>query len=227
MLKDKRIAVFGGTSGIGRAVADAAWTEGAQVVVIGRNGAPESDPHEAVDVRDEEAVAAFFEAQPAFDHVVSTVGLPARRVAFREIERTEAEGHFAVKYWGQFYILKHAVKKLSADGSVVLTTGLSPARPAVGFATHAAISGALEALVRTHAAELAPVRVNAVCPGNIESGKLFSELPAEAVASRVLSRSHAAGLPEHAALSYLFALANPHLTGQILVVDGGGSLAEN
>jgi NAD(P)-dependent dehydrogenase (short-subunit alcohol dehydrogenase family) len=71
------------------------------------------------------------------------------------------------------------------------------------------------------------VRVNAVCPGNIESDKLFSELPAEAVASRVLSRSRAAGLPEHAALSYLFALSNPHLTGQILVVDGGGSLGEN
>lgn len=224
MLKNKRIAVFGGTSGIGRAVANAARREGAEVVVVGRNGAPENEPHESVDVRDEQAVAEFFEGQRPFDHVISTVGSPARRVEFREIRRAEADEHFAVKYWGQFYILKHAARALSPGGSVVLTTGLSPARPAVGFATQAAISGALEALVRTHAVELAPIRLNAICPGNIESDKLFSELPAEAVASRVLCASAATGLPEHAAHSYLFALTNPHLTGQILVVDGGGSL---
>jgi len=225
MLKNKRVAVFGGTSGIGRSVARAAWTEGADVVVIGRNGLPENEPHESVDVRDEGAVGDFFERQAPFDHVVSTVGSPARRREVQEISREEAEEHFAVKYWGQFFVLKHAVRGLKPGGSIVLTTGLSPARPAVGFATQAAISGALEALVRTHAVELAPVRLNAVCPGNIESEKLFSELSAEAVATRVLSANPMAGLLEHAAQSYLFALTNSHLTGQILVVDGGGSLA--
>lgn len=224
MLKNKRIAVFGGTSGIGRAVAHAAWTEGAEVVVIGRNGTPENEPHESVDVRDERAVEKFFSGEKPFDHVISTVGSPVRRVVFREIRREDADDYFAVKYWGQFYILKHASGCLNPGGSVVLTTGLPPSRPAVGFATQAAISGALEALVRTHAVELAPVRLNAICPGNIESEKLFSELPAEAMASRVLSSAAAPGLPEHAAHSYLFALTNPHLTGQILVVDGGGFL---
>lgn len=226
MLENKRIAVFGGTSGIGRAVADAAAAAGAEVVIVGRNGKPEDLPHESVDVRDEAAVAQFFERHGTFDHVVSTVGIPARRTEIRDIRKEEAEEHFAVKYWGQLFVAKHAAGRLNPGGSIALTTGITPSRPAVGFSTQAAISGALEALVRTQAVELAPIRINAVCPGRIKSEKLFSELPAEAVASRVASNGQASrhGRPVEAAQSYLFALTNRHMTGQILVVDGGGSL---
>ncbi len=82
-------------------------------------------------------------------------------------------------------------KKLRPGGSLILTTGISPARPVVGYACHGAISAALESLVRTLALELAPLRVNAVCPGVIETEKLFAELPAEAHISRVRSEKRA------------------------------------
>lgn len=226
MLQGKRIAIFGGTSGIGRAVANAAGSFGAEVVMVGRRELSGHDEQvQSIDVRDESAVAGFFAGQTTFDHVISTVGVPSRRMDIQEVLREEIDDQFAVKYWGQFYILKHAVKGIAPGGSVVLTTGIPSGRPVAGYAMHASICAALEALVRTYAVELAPMRINAISPGNIESKKLFSELSAEAAASRVMSERATAGLLQHAVQSYLFALTNAHFTGQILTVDGGGFLA--
>lgn len=236
LLAEKRIAIFGGSSGIGLALAAQLDEAGALVTIIARTASSldealkrlgEKAVGKVLDARDEQAVADFFAAYEGFDHVISTVGIPSRPVTILETRREDVEDHFQLKYWGQFFVMKHAAKKLRPGGSLILTTGISPARPVVGYASHGAISAALESLVRTLALELAPLRVNAICPGVIETEKLFAELPAEAHISRVHSENvptNRLGRPEDAAHTYLFALTNPHLTGQILVVDGGTSL---
>ncbi len=236
VLAGQRIAIFGGSSGIGLALASILGQARAHVTIIARTASSlesgmerlqEQAAGKVIDARDEDAVADFFATHEGFDHVISTVGIPSRPVKILETRREDVEDHFQLKYWGQFFVMKHAAKKLRPGGSLILTTGISPARPVVGYACHGAISAALESLVRTLALELAPLRVNAVCPGVIETEKLFAELPAEAHISRVRSESvptNRLGLPEDAAHTYLFALTNPHLTGQILVVDGGSSL---
>jgi NAD(P)-dependent dehydrogenase (short-subunit alcohol dehydrogenase family) len=94
----------------------------------------------------------------------------------------------------------------------------------------ASINAGVEALGRTLALELAPRRVNTVCPGFIDTGKLWKDLPGEEREAKLQAKATSdlltarAGIPEDAAKSYLYAICNPYVTGQTIVVDGGGSL---
>ena len=83
---------------------------------------------------------------------------------------------------------------------------------------------------RTLALELAPRRVNTVCPGFIDSGKLWKDLPAEEREAKMRDKAASdlltarVGLPDDAAKSYLYAIQNPYVTGQTIIADGGASL---
>ena len=80
------------------------------------------------------------------------------------------------------------------------------------------------------ALELAPRRVNTVCPGFIDTGKLWKDLPLEERAAKLRVkaasdlRTTRVGLPGDAAKSYVYAIQNSYVTGQTIIVDGGGSL---
>ena len=88
----------------------------------------------------------------------------------------------------------------------------------------------LEALSRTLALELAPRRVNTVCPGFIDTGKLWKDLPVEEGAAKLRAKAASdlqttrVGLPGDAAKSYLYAIQNSYVTGKTIIVDGAGSL---
>lgn len=239
MLEGKRIAVIGGTSGIGFEVAQAASSAGARVTVASRTRENidtalerlgQGAQGDTLDVREEETIGQFFARNEKFDGVVSTVGIACRSSEARDMRRQDVKEHFETKYWGQFFVARHAAENLQPGGVVVLTTGIPASRPMAGYAYHSSISAALEALVRAFALELAPVRVNAVCPGVIQSERLFSELSAEARASRLQTNesrpipTRRIGSTGDVAQSFLFALSNSHLNGQVLVVDGGCSL---
>lgn len=239
MIIDQRIAVFGGTSGIGLAVAEAFADAGAEVLVAGRQPGKLEDAlsrirgnaHGAiVDVREEEDIARFFDAAGELDHVVSTVGATCQPARAQSIDRADAQELFSVKYWGQLFIAKHAAPRLAARGSITLTSGILSSRPEEGFSLLASLNAGVEALVRTLALEFAPLRVNAVCPGFIDTNKLFPELTGEAREARLLEEKGNAlptkrvGLPRDAVKAYLYALGNSYVTGQTLTVDGGASL---
>jgi NAD(P)-dependent dehydrogenase (short-subunit alcohol dehydrogenase family) len=78
--------------------------------------------------------------------------------------------------------------------------------------------------------ELAPRRVNVVCLGFVDTGKLHTDLPAETRSAKLQADKAATlptmrvGLPQDLARAYIYAIENPYLTGQTLVVDGGASL---
>ena len=128
----------------------------------------------AVDVTDERQVAAFFERVGPFDHLVYTAGdwgpMAGARLADLDLDR--AGQVFAVRFWGALAAAKHASASMVPGGSITLTDGLIAHRPRPGAAVNTAMAGAIEHLVTGLAVELAPVRVNGVCPGLIATDAL-------------------------------------------------------
>jgi NAD(P)-dependent dehydrogenase (short-subunit alcohol dehydrogenase family) len=183
-----------------------------------------------VDARDEDSIRRFFVQAGELDHVVSTIGSPYRSVRVLDGRRSDYEELFTVKYWGQFFIAKHSAEQLAANGSITLTSGVLSQRPAEGFSVLASVNAGVEALARTLALELAPRRVNVVCPGFVDTGKLHADLPAETRTAKLQADKAATlptrrvGLPQDLARAYIYAIENPYLTGQTLIVDGGASL---
>jgi len=236
-LSGKRIVIVGGTSGIGFAVAHAATGAGAHVVVASSDAAKVTAATArlpgaeglALDVTDEAAVAAAFERLGPIDHLVFTAGDwgGMRRGPLAELDLAAASGLFGVRFWGALAVVKHAQKTLAADGSITLTDGTIAHRPTKGSAISTAMAGAVEHLVRGLAVELAPIRVNAVCPGLIRTG-VWDSIPedrreeqlAKMTARQPLPR---VGEPAEAAEAYLYLMRGGYTTGQVLRVDGGAT----
>lgn len=131
---------------------------------------------------------------------------------------------------GAVFVIRACMPRLSPDASITLTSGVLADRPtANGTAVLAAAAAGVEALARGLALELAPRRVNVVSPGVTATG-LLDPLGQEAkdrvfaaVAGRLPVRR--VGTPEEVAAAYLFFMWNGFATGQVLRIDGGGSLA--
>ncbi|HTX51517.1 MAG TPA: SDR family oxidoreductase [Caulobacteraceae bacterium] len=235
-LKGQRIAVIGGTSGIGFAVAKAALAEGAELVVgssnpqnveaaVGRLGGGASG--HAVDVKSEADVEAFFAKVGALDHLVFTAGdwggfRNARPLT--DTDLIEARGGFDVRFWGALTAVKHALPRLARTGSIVLTNGTVAHRPQKGRPISTAMAGSLEHLTRALAVDLAPIRVNAVCPAGIRTD-VWKSVPEDRLAEMTRRQPlPRIGEPEEVAEAYLYAMRGGYTTGQVLLVDGGTTI---
>lgn len=235
-IKDHRILLIGGTSGIGKAVAQAAAEEGARVIVASRSkdaidatlsALPDSAEGHQLDVADEDAVLALFDRIGEFDHLVYTAGEHIFMRPVANVPPADARGCFDTRFFGAFAAARHALPRLRPGGSIVLTSGVIAVRPAPNTAIPAAVSGAVEALVRALAVEAAPIRVNAVRLGPVptdltganrgeipEREKIFREVSAKLLTRRM-------GRAEEAAAAYLHLMKNTFTTGVILPTDGG------
>ena len=145
-----------------------------------------------------------------------------------ELDLGKAREFFDVRYWGALAAVQAASGRLARDGSIVLTSGAAGHRPHAGFVIGGSVCAAMEAVARTLAIELAPIRVNVVTPGFVDTG-LWSNLPAEV--RQQMFREAAARLPvghvaEPAEIAehYLSFMRGRYVTGQSLIVDGGGVL---
>jgi NAD(P)-dependent dehydrogenase (short-subunit alcohol dehydrogenase family) len=231
-LSAKKVVIIGGASGIGLAVAQAALAAGAKVVVgssrqanveaaVARLG--DGAEGLTVDVTDEAAVAAFFERLGAFDHLVFTAGDWAGGFGspLAQFDLAAAKTTLGVRFWGAIIAVKHAQAVIAKDGSITLTDGMLAHRPMKGAALATAMSGALEHLTRALAVELAPVRVNAVCPGLVLTDR--NRAMPEAMVKRFTDGQPLARAAEPAevAQAYLYAMRAGYTTGQVLMVDGG------
>jgi len=182
-----------------------------------------------LDVRDGDAVAALFERMGEFDHLVFTAGDTFTPRPLTEMSPAEARAVLEVRFWGAVGVIMSAVPHIRTGGSIALTTGTVGQRPVPGAALAAAGAGAAEGLVRGLAAELSPVRVNAVRAGAIRTplwdGVL--EPQREAVFARLAERTLLGriGEPEEIALAHLYLMQNRYVTGTVLTVDGGLLLA--
>lgn len=240
-LKNKRVVIVGGSSGIGFAVAEGALREQAQVVIASSKPAhveaavkrlADGAKGLVLDVTDEAAVGAAFGQLGTIDHLVFTAGdwNAARRGSFAEANLATGSAIFAVRFWGAVAVVKHAHKNLAPGGSVTLTNGMIAHRPAKNSTVSTAMAGAIEHLTRGLAVELAPIRVNAVCPGLIRTDIWNSiglaEERREDYFKQATQRQPLAriGEPDEVAEAYLHLMRAGYTTGQILHVDGGLSV---
>lgn len=235
-LENKRVVIIGGTSGIGRAVARAVLEQGAQVIVGSSRESSVSAAKEelrgaeafVIDVRDEASVAAFFARVGAFDHLVFTAGDWGRMFGGGPLEALDlsaAASTFAVRFWGAVSAAKHAHKNIREGGSITLTDGMIAHSARKGAVIAGAMAGAIEHLTRALAVELAPVRVNAVCPGLVKTD-IWRGIPPEQreeTWKRMTKRLpiNRIAEPEEVAQAYLYLIHGSYTSAQILRVDGG------
>ncbi len=239
-LEGKRVVVIGGTSGIGFAVADGAAREGAQVTVASSRQTtvdsslarlPQGTLGQVADVRDEAQLGTLFERTGAFDHLVFTAGDwgPLGGGSLETLDLARANEVFAVRFWGALAAVKQALKYLSREGSVTLTDGMVAHRPRKGAAINSGMAGGVEHLTRGLAVDLAPLRVNAVCPGAVRTEVWNTRLPEDERAQRVKRMTERLPIPRMAepgevAEAYLYLMRGGYTTGQVLYVDGGMSV---
>jgi len=237
-LSGQRVVIIGGSSGMGLATAHAAAAGGAAVTIAssdqGRLKAalaqlPDNCEGMVVDTRDEAGVAALFDRVEELDHVVYTAGDTVRPQPLADVPLEAARELFEVRFWGAVAVVKHATGRVRPGGSIVLTSGTVAVRPAPGTALAAGAAAAMEGLTRGLAAELAPVRVNAVRPGAVRT-PLWDSVPEPqraalfaALADRTLTKS--IGEADQIAAAHLYLMENRFVTGTVLTVDGGAVIA--
>jgi NAD(P)-dependent dehydrogenase (short-subunit alcohol dehydrogenase family) len=233
MLAGQKVVVVGGSSGIGLATAELAKREGAEVVISSRNAdrlnavaANLGATAIAADVTTDESIENLFRACGPVDHVVVTAAQvrsgPFKTVAMEDV-RSTMEG----KFWGAWRVARFA--EIRPGGSLTLVSGYLSIRPRPNSAIVGAANGAIESLARSLALELAPVRVNAVSPGIIDT-PIRAAMP-EAARRDMLAKTAASlpvgrvGVGEDIARQILAFMTIGFATGSIVYIDGGALIS--
>jgi 3-oxoacyl-[acyl-carrier protein] reductase len=226
----------GAASGLGAAIADAFFAAGARVVRLDRAFSAREltrdgrDLRLPLDIGDRQAVAttarALEEDEMGADVLVNCAGITRDAISWR-LTDADWDDVIDVNLSGAFRLVRAAAPAMRRrrSGAIVNIASVNGLRGKAGQANYSAAKGGLIALTRTLARELGPsgIRVNAVAPGMIDTpmtAGLPPEARARALAESALGRL---GTPSDVAGAVLF-LASPlarHITGHVLVVDGG------
>ena len=237
-VRGSRALVFGGTSGIGLASAQALAAAGAEVCVAGSTAAnleaalevlPDGARGFVVNAADAAAIGAVLADFGPFDHLVACVGGGSAIGPYRELTEDKMRAGFDNKFWHYQRITRAALATLRGAGSITWVTGAAGRLAIRGMSGLAATNGALHAMVGPLALELAPLRVNAVSPGFIDTpywrkampgealGKLYADMAAGVPVRRV-------GSPEDVGAAVAMVAGNTFITGAIIDCDGGRHL---
>jgi NAD(P)-dependent dehydrogenase (short-subunit alcohol dehydrogenase family) len=227
--------IIGGTSGMGRATAELLAARGDTVIIAGRNteraaavaGEVAGNVRGiAIDLKDQDSIEAAAAEIGAIDHLVLSAAA-LTYAPFQELTIDQAREVFDNKFWGYYRATRVFGPLLPATGSITIFSGVAVNRPGVGTVAVTAVNSALEGLTRSLAVELAPVRVNAVSPGMVDT-EGWSHLGDERQAS--LDAAGAAllvgriGLPADVASTVVHLIDNGYTTGTTHHVDGGARL---
>ena len=231
----QRAVVIGASTGIGEATARSFAAAGAEVIITGRSksrldaaaeriGYPVESRE--VDATDAEAVAALFGTCGPVDHLVLSASPGAVALGpFAELSDDALRQAFDGKFFAHVTVLRAAVPTLRGSASVTFISAISAQMALPGTVGLAAVNGALQAIVPPLAVELAPVRVNAVSPGAIDTSwwdflpeeqrrAMFETTAASTPAGRI-------GRPDDVASAVLFMAGHEFLTGTVLPIAGG------
>jgi NAD(P)-dependent dehydrogenase (short-subunit alcohol dehydrogenase family) len=227
-----RVVIMGGTSGIGLAAAERLYGDGDEVIVTGR------DPEKLAAVKDrvtaaeqldgtvERDVAAFFDRTGAMDHLV--LAFSPGHIGLGPLRDT-GMADFRAAFDGKLFPYLLALQYAPVTGSVTFISAASARAAIPGSTALAAVNGAIERMVSPLAAELAPLRVNAVSPGVVDT-PWWSFLPDEQKESQFATAADSVplkrvGLPADVADAVRYLLGATYVTGTILPVDGGFTVA--
>ncbi|WP_148861265.1 SDR family NAD(P)-dependent oxidoreductase [Marinobacter fonticola] len=250
----KRVAlVTGAGSGIGRAVALRLAREGAIVALVDQSEAglmetegvlPEDTEfmRRVMDVSDESAVEGLvsdvMRTYGQIDVLCNNAGISGKHPPITEQDRQEWDRILSVNLIGPMLFIKHVAPHMQARriGSIVNTASVAGIRSGAGGNAYSASKAGVINLTQTAACDLGGdnVRVNAVCPGLIETGMtqpIFDYARANEKAHKLGARCELRryGAPEEIAAAILFLASDDasYITGQALPVDGGNTASLN
>jgi NAD(P)-dependent dehydrogenase (short-subunit alcohol dehydrogenase family) len=236
-LPGQTVVVIGGSSGIGLETARLARAEGAGVVITGRN--PERLKQSALEVgalssaafdaTDFDRLDRFFDELPApVDHIMVTAGAPYyARLADIDFEQARRNVEHLLL---PLHVARKAAPRMRPGGTLLLMSGTGGRRPAIGMALASSITAAMPALTKVLALEIAPVRVNLIAPGFVDT-PLSATLLGDRLDERrdrlrtTLPIGRVVGPADVAALA-VHLMTNTALTGATYDIDGGQQLVE-
>lgn len=235
-LTGKRVVIVGGKRAIGLGVAQAAHTAGASVVVASRRDVDSQAElaafdHVFLDMRDESVVQTAFESIGEFDHLVVTAGPEIGSWgSFMDPDMRGVRGYFEGKFLGTWACARYAAPHLAPGGSMTFLTGGIGARAKLGLAAVTSTFAAVDALSQSLALELAPIRVNTIRPGFIDTEfwDALSPNEVETIRAKVKERFPARRVGTIADVGHaaVFLMTNPYVTGTVLEVSGGELLVD-
>ncbi len=231
------IVVIGATAGVGLATAQLLAAERYAVVISGRSQAtvdqalaqiPQSCRGLPLNFTEPASVDRFFEQVGAHDHLALVGSGQAAWGNFRDLTLSDLKIAFEQKFDGFFLCAQAALSHLRADGSITFVIGGASRSAIPGTTGVAAVNGAIQAMAMTMAKELAPLRVNLLSPGLVETpvydwmtteqkADFFQKMGGNLPVGRV-------GQPGEIAQAIAFLVKNNYTTGAILDIDGGGRL---
>jgi NAD(P)-dependent dehydrogenase (short-subunit alcohol dehydrogenase family) len=230
------VVVIGGSAGIGLETARRARAEGAEVILAGRN--PDRLEHAArelgalssaaFDAADADRLAGFFQALPTpIDHVLVTAGRPYY-TSLADMDFEQAHREVDEHLWLALHVAREAAGKVRPGGTLLFMSGTAARRPGVGGPVVSALTAGLPALTATLALELAPVRVNLIAAGFVDTPLSASVLGEQLEERRQQLRAtlpigRVVGPAEVAALA-VHLMTNTALTGATYDIDGGQQL---
>jgi NAD(P)-dependent dehydrogenase (short-subunit alcohol dehydrogenase family) len=230
------VVVIGGSAGIGLETARRARAEGAEVILAGRN--PDRLEHAArelgalssaaFDAADADRLAGFFQALPTpIDHVLVTAGRPYY-TSLADMDFEQAHREVDEHLWLALHVAREAAGKVRPGGTLLFMSGTAARRPGVGGPIVSALTAGLPALTATLALELAPVRVNLIAAGFVDTPLSASVLGEQLEGRREQLRAtlpigRVVGPAEVAALAVQL-MTNTALTGATYDIDGGQQL---
>jgi NAD(P)-dependent dehydrogenase (short-subunit alcohol dehydrogenase family) len=236
-LTGKTVLVIGGSAGIGLETARLAREEGADVIVTARNaerlqrvGDELGASVSAFDVTDFDRLERFFDELPApIDHVLVT-GPGPYYALLQDLDLDRARRDVEAHLFLPVQVARHAVGKVRPGGTLLFMSGTGGRRTAPGLSIISALTAAMPALTRNLALELAPIRVNLIAAGFVDTplsaAILGDQLDERREALRnTLPIRRVVGPADVAALA-VHLMANGAVTGATFDIDGGQQLVE-
>jgi NAD(P)-dependent dehydrogenase (short-subunit alcohol dehydrogenase family) len=234
-LKGKVALVTGGTSGIGRAVATHFSREGARVAILGRrDGDGIAEEMNAIfvrcDVAEDASVAAAFEQVVErlgpLDVVILNAGADNTGPMIADHPTEAIRPLFAVNVDGVYAGLRHGQRLINDGGSIIITSSAAGLLTLPTYAQYSASKAAANSLARTAALELAPrrIRVNAVCPGGINTAMMYPDHPEYAIIRTITPLGRIGETDDLLGIyQFLASDASRYVSGQSIAVDGAAT----
>jgi NAD(P)-dependent dehydrogenase (short-subunit alcohol dehydrogenase family) len=236
-LSGQTVVVIGGSAGIGLETARLARERGADVIIAARSqdrlrqvGQELGASTAAFDATDFDQLGIFFDDLPAtIDHVLVT-GPGPYYALLADFDVDEARHDLDAHLFVPIQVARHATGKVRPGGTLLFMSGTGGRHTAPGLALISALTAALPALIKNIALEIAPIRVNLIAAGFVDTPLSATLLGDQIDARREQLRTtlpiQRVVEPADVAALAIHLMINTALTGATFDIDGGQQLVE-